>query len=101
MNVVGDPDIMLRVVGTDRDRMRSAPILEEFVPLRPRLEDFSSRIDDNDAVAKLGSYPRRLLADRAPETVKIVGQFFRQFQLAAVCNEDAIRRLGEDAAGRT
>src|SRR5207247_7454690 len=101
MNVVGDPYIVLWVVGTDRYGMRSAPILEEFVPLRPRLDDFSSRIDDNDAVAKLGSYACRLLADRAPEAIKIVGQFFRQLQLAAVCNEDAIRRLGEDAACRT
>src|SRR6266516_4359963 len=91
MNVVGDPYIVLWVVGTDRYGMRSAPILEEFVPLRPRLDDFSSRIDHNDAVAKLGSYTRRLLADRAPEAVKVVWQFFRQLQLAAVCNEDVIR----------
>src|SRR5207244_13304525 len=101
MDVVGDPYTVLWVVGTDRYGMRSAPILEEFVPLRPRLDDFSSRIDNNDAVAKLGGYPRRLLADRAPEAVKVVWQFFRQLQLAAVCNEDAIRRLGEVAACHT
>ena len=101
MDVVGDPDVVLGIIRTDRNRVRPAAILEELVPLCPRLGHLAGRVDDDDAVAKLGRWRGRLLAGRAPEACKIVGQFFRKLQLAPVRDEDSVRRLREDAAGRT
>src|SRR5213593_611187 len=101
MDVVSNPDIVLGIIGTDRDRMRPASILEEFVPLRPRLDHLTGCIDDNNAVAKLGCCRRCLLAERTPVPVKIIWQFFRQLQLAAVGDKNSVRGLREDAAGGT
>src|SRR5438094_8090010 len=100
MNIVGDPHVVFRIIWTDRDRVRSSSILEELVPLRPRLDYLAGCVNHDDAVAKLWSCCRRLLAERTPEAVKIVRQLFRQLQLAAVRDEDSVRRLREDAAGR-
>src|SRR5438034_6443531 len=100
MNIVGDPHVVFRSIWTDRDRVRTSSILEELVPLRPRLDYLAGCVNHDDAVAKFWSCCRRLLAERAPEAVKIVGQLFRKFQLAAVGDEDSVRRLREDAAGR-
>src|SRR5258708_12357832 len=77
MDVVGNPDVVLGIVRTDRDRVRPAAILEELVPLCPRLSHLTGGIDDDDAVPKLGRWRGRLPPDRTPETLPIVSQFSR------------------------
>src|SRR5439155_21104629 len=101
MDVVDYPDVVLRVVGTDQYRVRTAPVLEEVIPLRPRFNGLPAAVDDDDAIAEFGSRGRRLLAKRSPEAGESVRQLRRQLQLSAVCDEDSIRRLGKDAAGRS
>src|SRR3954463_5912156 len=81
--------------------MRTTSVLEEVVPLRPRLDRLPVAVDDDDAVAEFGSGRSRLLAERTPEAGEAVGQRGRQLQLAAIGDEDPVRALGEDAAGRT
>ena len=81
--------------------MRTAAVLEQVIPLRPRLQRLPVLVDDDDAVAEFGSGRRGLLVEGAPGAGEIVRELGRQLQLAAVGDEDAVRRLGEDPARRS
>src|SRR5438309_3980195 len=81
--------------------MRAAAVLEEVIPLRPRLHRLPVLVDDDDAVAEFGSGRRRLLVEGAPGAGEIVRELRRQLQLAAVRDEDPVRRLRENAARRS
>src|SRR5436190_22965993 len=70
MDIVDHPDVVLGIVRTDGDRVRAATIFEKLVPLCPRLDDLAACVNDNDAIAKLRRRRGRLLAERAPVTVK-------------------------------
>ena len=48
--VVDDPDVLLRIVGADVDRVRAA---EQLVPLLPGLDDLAVAIDHDHAVLPL------------------------------------------------
>ena len=41
--VVDDPDVLLRIVGVDRDEMRA---LQHRVPLRPAIDDVALAVED-------------------------------------------------------
>src|SRR5262249_18435559 len=49
--VIYDPDVLLGIVGIDGDEMRA---LEDFVPLRPALDDIAVGVGDGDAVFPFG-----------------------------------------------
>src|SRR5215467_8802097 len=49
--VIYDPDVLLGIVGIDGDEMRA---LEDFVPLRPALDDVAVGVGNGDAVFPFG-----------------------------------------------
>ena len=46
--IVDDPHVLFGIVGIDGDEVRA---LENFVPLRPGLDDFAVAVDDRQAVS--------------------------------------------------
>ena len=52
--IVHHPDVLFWIVGIDGHEVRT---LENFVPLRPSLHDFSLRVDDREAVLPLRVMP--------------------------------------------
>src|SRR5438093_12914326 len=80
--------------------MRSTAIFEQVVPLRPRFDSPARALDDDDAVAELGRRRRRLFTERSPEAGEVRRQLIGQLQLAAVGDEDSVRRFREDSSSR-
>ena len=101
--LVDHPHPPIGVVGADADLVGAVGALEERVPLRPRLGHVAVAVDDEDAVAP---HPLAFLglhgvdADGPDEAGEAGGQRIGQPHLAALGDEDAVRRLGEDAGVR-
>src|SRR5215475_4517976 len=81
--------------------MGAAAICEQMIPLGPGLRGLARTIDDDEAIAELGCRRGGLLVEGTPESGEIGRKRGRQFQLAAIGYEDSVRRLREDAAGRS
>ena len=99
--VVHDPHVPIGIVRADPNLVRSAAAFEQLVPLRPRLDQLAVAVDDDDAVAHLGLGLGRTLVHRSPDAVEAARQCLGKLQLAARGDEDAVRRLGEDARLRS
>src|SRR5439155_8060554 len=80
--------------------VRTAAAREEVIVLGPRFEQLAVRVDDEDAVAELGSRKRRLLFERSPSAGERRRQRVRELQLAPVEHKDAVWRFRENAALR-
>src|SRR5881296_1994550 len=99
-HVVDDPDVPFRIVWADFYFVRTAPALEQMIPLRPGLDHLAGCINDDDAVAHF-RFRRQRRTDGAISAVEIIGQLFRQLDLTAIDQNDAVGTFRENTALRT
>src|SRR6185503_11788371 len=102
-DVVDHPNVVLRIVRADENRVWPAAIRAQVIPLRPRLHGFAVGIDDDEAIPELGGGLGGLLTESAPSPGEIPRQLVLrwQLQLAAVGDEDPVWRFCEYTAGRS
>jgi len=99
--LVHHPDAVLRIVRADSNPMRSRSVgaRAERIPLRPPLFYAAVTVERVETVAPDAAVGRveHVDADRAGETREAGRQRIRQSRLAALRDEDAVRRLREHA----
>ena len=103
--VVDDPHVLLGIVGIDLDVMRSPRTLPMLVPLGPGLHDVPVAIGDVHEVLAAYRSVRLIGIAGRPARRPVKRQEFSpaplwRRHLAALDEEDPIRRLGEDRDDR-